>query len=1003
MAKVFVSYSRKDIEFAKRLTAELQKSDLDFWIDWEGIPPTVDWWREIEKGIEESDVFIFLISPDSAKSKICGQEIDTAVKNGKRLIPLVVRDIKGDETPSQLSHLNWIFFREGDDFDAGLQKLVTGIHTDYEWVKEHRWLQVRALDWERENKDSGSLLRGKDLQDAEFQLATNTSKEPHPTDLQREYVFTSRTAADRQRRVTMGFSIAGIIALATLAIWGWGQAGQATLNADEANKNAAIANAASTLAFENAIRADHEAAIAQAASTFAVSKEQEAERQAQISLARQWAAEANFLLANQNGNTETAALLSLRALQLHDVYLPSADAALVASLNKLYTVKIFDEHESKVSAVAYSPNGDRISIGYGDGTVGLYDLPVGKEIRHFNVELRDYEGDPYETGIHALSFSADGNSLLIADSGGRVVVWNLVTFTIEVDFYVQENLPLWSAKFSPNGQFILISTGFPHSGPGNIYLYNLQNGEKANISFAQLQQRYVTDVEFSSDGSQVLSTSWDKSAILWDINWESLEATPIQTFELSSPIRDGAISANGELILLGTDNNSAELYTSGGVLKQTYVGHTSYVYSVNFSPDGRHILTGSWDKTARLWDIESAKVSRILANHMDSVSSSAFSPDGKHIITGSYDRTARLWNADPLHDARTIYGHVDPINSVSYSPDGTNILSASRDNSVRVWNAATLELEDTVKQSEALLDPRAVFSAGGRWLAAGSEDYQGPNANIAFWEKIGGEYPKPVVVPTNDNHVSSLVFSPPGDGGESEYLLTGYENGQLDLWQNVDGVWNTVRTVVEPYGGPSFPTVMFTSDSKYIASVNGKIKIINIQDPNEVVSSCAEELFSGTTYNAKTIAFSPDSKYLAVPLGNDVVILNWKTNQRQGCTLVGRLNGHLAPVKGLIFSPDGNYLMSTSEDGIAILWGTETWQQLRLLAGHEGVITSAAFSPDSKSIVTGGADKTIRIWDVDYMDAVRQVCSILLNLGRDFTEPERSKYGITDEKPTCNQ
>jgi hypothetical protein len=65
MAKVFISYSRKDIDFAKRLTGELQKSELDFWIDWEGIPPTVDWWREIEKGIEESDAFLFLISPDS--------------------------------------------------------------------------------------------------------------------------------------------------------------------------------------------------------------------------------------------------------------------------------------------------------------------------------------------------------------------------------------------------------------------------------------------------------------------------------------------------------------------------------------------------------------------------------------------------------------------------------------------------------------------------------------------------------------------------------------------------------------------------------------------------------------------------------------------------------------------------------------------------------------------------------------------------------------------------
>jgi hypothetical protein len=191
MASVFVSYSRKDITFAKRLTAELQKCELDFWIDWEGIPPTVDWWKEIEKGIEEADVFLFLISPDSSVSKVCRQEIDTAIKNAKRIVPIVVRDIKGDEAPKPLSHLNWIFFRESDDFDAAFQKLLTSIHTDYEWVKEHRWLQVRALDWQRENKDRGALLRGKDLLDAETNLAINSSKEPHPTDLQREYVLQS--------------------------------------------------------------------------------------------------------------------------------------------------------------------------------------------------------------------------------------------------------------------------------------------------------------------------------------------------------------------------------------------------------------------------------------------------------------------------------------------------------------------------------------------------------------------------------------------------------------------------------------------------------------------------------------------------------------------------------------------------------------------------------------------------------------------------------------------
>jgi len=222
MAKVFISYSRKDIEFAKRLTGELQKSELDFWIDWEGIPPTVDWWKEIEKGIEEADNFLFLISPDSVKSKICKDEINTAVKNGKRIIPIVVREIESQAAPPQLKHLNYIFFSRNDDFDTATAKLLTAIQTDYQWVATHRRLQVRALEWERNNKENSLLLRGKDLQEAEFQLATNSSKEPYPTDLQFEYASASRRAEDRQHRLSRRsrviVSIIGVVLLTTIGL-----------------------------------------------------------------------------------------------------------------------------------------------------------------------------------------------------------------------------------------------------------------------------------------------------------------------------------------------------------------------------------------------------------------------------------------------------------------------------------------------------------------------------------------------------------------------------------------------------------------------------------------------------------------------------------------------------------------------------------------------------------------------------------------------------------------
>jgi TIR domain-containing protein/sulfatase-modifying factor enzyme 1 len=211
MARIFVSYSRKNKDFCRQLTNELEKRDLDFWVDWDGIPPTVDWMKEIEKGIEEADTFLAVVSPDWISSRVCIDELNMAVKNGKRLIPVVPCDIVWESVPPALAQLNFIFFTEAFDHNEQLNKLFAALDTDYDWLKTHRRLQVKALDWERSNKESGFLLHGRDLEDAEQQISINANKEPHPTDIQREYVLKSRQGSTRQRRITTGILI-GLIA-----------------------------------------------------------------------------------------------------------------------------------------------------------------------------------------------------------------------------------------------------------------------------------------------------------------------------------------------------------------------------------------------------------------------------------------------------------------------------------------------------------------------------------------------------------------------------------------------------------------------------------------------------------------------------------------------------------------------------------------------------------------------------------------------------------------------
>ncbi len=224
MADTFISYSRKDIAFAKIIHESLQSSQLDTWIDWQDIPPNADWFAEIEEAIEQADTFIFIISPHSVDSEICSREIAHAEENNKRLIPIVISDIDPQAVPANLQPLNWIFFKEEDrKYAKALKDLLDAIQLDQPWLKAHTRIQNRALEWERGEQESGYLLHGADLQDAENWLAQASGKNPPPTALQTQYILVSRAQATRrQRRTLVGVAMGLVVALA-LGVLAWTQ------------------------------------------------------------------------------------------------------------------------------------------------------------------------------------------------------------------------------------------------------------------------------------------------------------------------------------------------------------------------------------------------------------------------------------------------------------------------------------------------------------------------------------------------------------------------------------------------------------------------------------------------------------------------------------------------------------------------------------------------------------------------------------------------------------
>ena len=146
MGDVFISYSRTDKPFVQKLHDALTQHQKSLWVDWEDIPESAEWRAEIQAGIEKADSVVFVLSPDFLVSFECMMELEFAEEFNKRLIPIVYRDTDAQEMPPSLASLNWIFFRDMDDFDEAVKKLLEAMDTDLDWVKIHTRLTGRALE-----------------------------------------------------------------------------------------------------------------------------------------------------------------------------------------------------------------------------------------------------------------------------------------------------------------------------------------------------------------------------------------------------------------------------------------------------------------------------------------------------------------------------------------------------------------------------------------------------------------------------------------------------------------------------------------------------------------------------------------------------------------------------------------------------------------------------------------------------------------------------------------
>jgi hypothetical protein len=292
-SEIYISYSRSDSDFVRKLNYELQAAGIATWVDEEIIGLSNDFEKEIKEGIEKSNNFIFIVSPNSVASPNCRKEIDLAIENNKRIITLLISPTTISSVHEHISKIQWIDFYS-KDASTVFSELVRVLETDKEHVKLHNFYARAAKRWLDEGKNNDYALRGKDMESAQqwLDISDNERKNPSPSSLHREFIERStellhiqlqkETQQKRIKRLLIFVMVLSIIALLFGAT--------AYYNFVQSEKQKKIAVIESQKAKLMADEARKQAVNAEEQKKFALAQKAIAEEQTQIALKEKYAA-----------------------------------------------------------------------------------------------------------------------------------------------------------------------------------------------------------------------------------------------------------------------------------------------------------------------------------------------------------------------------------------------------------------------------------------------------------------------------------------------------------------------------------------------------------------------------------------------------------------------------------------------------------------------------------------------------------------------------------------